>query len=180
MDEFSAALEKHLGSRVVGDPSDPATDIGPLISEQDAVRVESWVEEAVASGATVSIGGGRNGRVVTPTILTGVSGSMKVMTQEVFGPVVSICPFTELRTAIDQVNDTPFGLAAGIFTADIATALDAAEQIQVGTVHINAASSNRVDLMPFGGVKASGEGKEGPAYAIREMTDERLVTLGRP
>ncbi|TDO51705.1 aldehyde dehydrogenase family protein [Kribbella sp. VKM Ac-2527] len=104
---------------------------------------------------------------------------MNLMSEELFGPAVSIRRFSDLDRAIAEANETPYGLAAGIFTADVGIMLDAAELLRVGTVHINEASSNRVDLMPFGGVKASGEGKEGPAYAITEMTEERLITIGR-
>ena len=100
------------------------------------------------------------------------------MCQEVFGPLVSIRPFQDLDAAIDEINGTPYGLSAGIFTADIDRALTAAERIRMGSVHINETSSSRIDLMPYGGVKSSGMGKEGPRYAIEEMTEERLITLG--
>jgi succinate-semialdehyde dehydrogenase/glutarate-semialdehyde dehydrogenase len=102
------------------------------------------------------------------------------MCREVFGPVVSVVPFDDLPAAIDQINDTPYGLAAGIFTADLGNALTAAENLRMGSVHINETSSSRVDLMPYGGVKDSGMGIEGPRYAIEEMTEQRLITIGRP
>ena len=178
--EFTALLDKQLSVRPVGDPRDPGTVVGPVISLRDAERVDSWVQDAVKDGARLAYGGGRDDRVVRPTVLTNVTAAMKVFNTEVFGPVVSLRPFTDLGDAIAEVNDTPYGLAAGIFTAHIGNAVQAAENLRVGTVHINETSSARVDLMPFGGVKASGEGKEGPAYAIAEMTEERLVTLGRP
>ncbi|WP_026851536.1 aldehyde dehydrogenase family protein [Glaciibacter superstes] len=169
-----------LDKRVVGDPAATATDIGPLINEASASRVDAWIDEAVSEGAHKVYGGGREGRVVMPSVLTQVAPQMKVMSQELFGPAVMIRPFTALADAIDEVNDTPFGLSAGIFTSNIGTAMDAAEKIRMGSVHINASSSNRSDLMPFGGVKDSGEGHEGPAYAVREMTEQRLITIGRP
>jgi succinate-semialdehyde dehydrogenase/glutarate-semialdehyde dehydrogenase len=105
---------------------------------------------------------------------------MTVMCREIFGPVLALRPFDDLGQAIDEINDTPYGLAAGIFTADIGRALTAADRLRMGSVHINETSSSRVDLMPYTGVKASGTGVEGPRYAIREMSEERLVTLGRP
>jgi succinate-semialdehyde dehydrogenase/glutarate-semialdehyde dehydrogenase len=125
----------------------------------------------------VVAGGRRQGQVVEPTVLCGVRPDMEVHCREVFGPVVSIRPFTDLDQAIAEVNDTPYGLSAGIFTANLATALDAAEKLRMGSVHVNETSSNRVDLMPYGGVKSSGLGIEGPRYAIHEMTEHRLITL---
>jgi acyl-CoA reductase-like NAD-dependent aldehyde dehydrogenase len=178
-EEFLSTLATELDQRPAGDPRDPATVVGPVISARDADRVAGWVDEAVSGGARLAYGGGRDDRVVRPTVLTDVRDDMKVFAAEVFGPVVSVRPFTDLRDALDGVNATPYGLSAGIFTAALDTALLAAKTLRVGTVHINETSSARVDLMPFGGVKASGEGHEGPAYAIREMTEERLVTLGR-
>lgn len=175
--DFVTAVEKQLSTRSIGDPTDPSTFMGPVISLKDADRVSTWIDEAIDAGAEVACGGGRADRVITPTVLTNVSPGMKVMSTEVFGPVVSIRPFSVLRDAIAEANDTPYGLSAGIFTSDIGTALDAANQLRVGTIHINETSSARVDLLPFGGVKASGEGREGPAYAVMEMTEERLITM---
>lgn len=176
--DFVAALTAELSTRKAGDPSDPATFVGPVISERDAVRIESWVDEAVGAGADVVYGGGRNDRLVHPTVLSDVKPGMRVMSTEVFGPVVCIRPFDDLDAAIAEANDTPYGLSAGVLTSDIGTALHAATALRFGTVHINETSSARVDLLPFGGVKASGEGLEGPHYAVREMTEQRLVTLG--
>jgi acyl-CoA reductase-like NAD-dependent aldehyde dehydrogenase len=178
LDDVTKALTAELAPRQVGDPGDPKTFVGPVISQKDAERIEAWVDDAVKGGATVAYGGGRAGRVVNPVVLADVSPAMKVMTTEVFGPVVSLRPFTDLDAAIAEANDTPYGLSAGVFTASIANALAAADKLRFGTVHINEASSARVDLLPFGGVKASGEGREGPAYAVAEMTEERLVTIG--
>lgn len=175
--EFTARLIGATEALTVGDPRDPATDVGPMISEREALRAESWVREAVDGGATLLHGGRRDGAVLHPTILTGVDASMRVMREEIFAPVLSIVPFTSLDTAIAQVNATPFGLAAGIFTKDVTAALTAARRLHVGVVHVNEASSSRVDLMPFAGVKDSGTGREGPRYAMREMTEERLITL---
>jgi len=161
----------------VGDPHDRATDVGPLISETDARRAESWIQDAVAAGARILEGGRRVGALLYPTILANVQSSVRVVCEEVFAPVVSVIPFTSLDAAIEEVNSTPFGLASGIFTKDVASALTASRRLHVGIVHINEPSSSRVDLMPFGGVKDSGLGREGPKYAMQEMTEERLITI---
>ena len=160
-----------------GDPFDEDTVVGPLISEKEARRIESWIEEAVAQGARLLVGGPRQGAVVPPTLLTDISDSMQVGSCEIFGPVVCIVPFGSLDEAIDRVNATPFGLATGIFTNRLGDAMSAARRLEVGGVHINETSSSRVDLMPYGGSKDSGFGREGPRYAIHEMTEERLVSI---
>lgn len=175
--EFEERLVDAMAHLRVGDPSDPSTFVGPLISESEAIRVESWVQGAADAGARVLAGGDRAGRVVTPTLLTDVGPDMSVMCNEVFGPVVSLRPYQDLDPTIDEINDTPYGLAAGIFTQDVGIALNAAERLRVGSVHVNQTSSSRIDLMPYGGVKDSGFGHEGPKYAAREMTEERLVTI---
>jgi acyl-CoA reductase-like NAD-dependent aldehyde dehydrogenase len=177
-DEFAERLLALLSERHAGDPRAEDTFIGPLISPQAADRVESWVNAATAQGARLLAGGTRDRQVIEPTLLADVTGDMDVMCREIFGPVVSLRPFDQLQEAIDEANNTPYGLAAGIFTASLDRALQAADQLHVGTVHINESSSARIDLMPYGGVKRSGFGKEGPHYAIREMTEERLITLG--
>jgi acyl-CoA reductase-like NAD-dependent aldehyde dehydrogenase len=160
----------------VGDPHDPTTVIGPMISEKEAERALAWVDEARRQGAVVVLGGTREKALMQPTILSDVRPDMRVMCEEIFAPVLSIVPFDDLDDAITRVNSTPFGLAAGIFTRDIMRALSAARRLHVGVVHINEPSSSRVDLMPFSGVKNSGMGTEGPRYAMREMTEERLIT----
>ncbi len=176
--EFVTAMTSSLADKQVGDPRDPNTFIGPLIDANAADRVSSWIDRAASSGATVVTGGTRKGTLIEPTIVTDVALDMELMCREVFGPVVSIRPFDDLDAAVAEANDTPYGLAAGIFTSDVSRALNLARRMRVGTVHINDTSSARVDLMPFGGVKGSGHGHEGPAYAIKEMTEETLVTLG--
>jgi acyl-CoA reductase-like NAD-dependent aldehyde dehydrogenase len=180
IDEVGALLAGTLAERAVGDPTRAETFVGPVISTKDAKRVSSWVDEAVTGGARVISGGSREGNVVAPTVLCDVTADMTVMCREIFGPVVVLRPFEDLDTAIDEANNTPYGLAAGIFTRDISRALTAAQRLQMGSVHINETSSSRVDLMPYSGAKASGRGTEGPRYAIREMTEERLVTIGHP
>jgi acyl-CoA reductase-like NAD-dependent aldehyde dehydrogenase len=169
-----AALVKALP---YGDPSDDKTVVGPVISETAAKRIESWIEMAVKRGARCLVGGKRVGSVVPPTLLADVSVDTPLGCQEVFGPVLCIVPFDHLEEAIAKVNDTPYGLATGIFTKRLDGALYAARKLQVGGVHINETPSSRVDLMPYGGSKDSGFGREGPHYAIREMSEERMVTL---
>jgi succinate-semialdehyde dehydrogenase/glutarate-semialdehyde dehydrogenase len=151
--------------------------VGPVISAGDADRIQRAVDDAVKAGATVVAGGGRDGALVEPTVLTDVDPGMEIMARETFGPVVSIRPFDDYDAALAEANDTPYGLAAGIFTRDLDRALYGASRLRVGSVHINETSNSRLDLMPFGGVKDSGSGKEGPHHAIREMTEERLVTI---
>lgn len=177
LDTFVAALVDATSQAKVGDPRDPATLVGPMIGAREAERAESWVRESVAQGAKIVCGGRREGALFFPTILTDVTTRMRVMCAEIFAPVISIVPYDSLEAVIDDINATPYGLAAGIFSANINTAIKAARELQVGTVHINETSSSRVDVMPYGGTKDSGFGREGPKYAIREMTDERLVTL---
>lgn len=160
-----------------GDPRDDATVTGPLISEAEARRVEAWVEEAVAAGATRLVGGPRVGAVVPPTLIAGATTAMKLGCAEVFGPVLCLEPFNTLGEAIERVNGTPYGLATGLFTNRLGDAFAAARRLEVGGVHINETSSSRVDVMPYGGSKDSGFGREGPRYAVREMTEERVVSI---
>ena len=148
-----------------------------MISESEAKRAEEWIANAVTSGARIVEGGRRTGPLLYPTILADVRPEMRVVCEEIFAPVVSVIPFGSLDEAITQMNATPFGLAAGVFTQDINRAMNAFRQLHVGIVHINEPSSSRVDLMPFTGVKDSGLGREGPKYAMQEMTEERLVTI---
>jgi succinate-semialdehyde dehydrogenase/glutarate-semialdehyde dehydrogenase len=148
-----------------------------LISEAEARRVERSIAEAVAGGARLLAGGGRRGAVVEPTLLADLRPEMRVMREEIFGPVLALVPFARLEEAIARVNATPYGLATGIFTDSLEQALAAARSLEVGAVHVNETSSSRVDLMPYGGCKASGFGREGPRFAIREMSEERVVTI---
>jgi len=160
-----------------GDPLDRDTVVGPVISEGEAKRIESWINEAIARGAERLAGGARAGAVVPPTLLTHVNDSMQLGCKEIFGPVMALQPYDTLDEAIARVNATPFGLATGLFTNRMADALRAARELEVGGVHINETSSSRVDVMPYGGSKASGFGREGPHHAVREMSEERMVTL---
>lgn len=177
VDEFLKEITRQLESKSVGDPHKDDTFVGPLITAKETDRVESWVNEAISAGANAVFGGKRLGTVFGPTVLTNVNRTMTVMQKEIFGPVVTVRPFKDLDEAIAEANDTPYGLAAGIFTGSIERGLKAAEKLRFGSVHINETSSSRLDLYPYGGVKMSGHGKEGPRYAIMEMTEERLITI---
>ncbi len=177
VDKFKSALAENASQLKIGDPRHPATDIGPMISAEAADRALAWVSEAADQGAEIVAGGARSGNCLEPTILSNVDVSMRAVCEEIFAPVVSIVPFDEFDRVIDLVNSTPFGLASGIFTTNIDKGMSASRRVKVGTFHINDTSSNRVDLMPYGGVKDSGFGKEGPKYAIHDMTDEKLVTI---
>lgn len=161
----------------IGNPLDPATDVGPMISEGEAVRAEEWVTEAIAQGAKVLTGGKRNGAWFEPTILTNVQPQMKIVCLEAFAPVFSIVPYDEIREAISWVNDSTYGLQAGVFTNSMDIARLCALEIEVGGVIINDGATFRTDNMPYGGVKESGIGKEGPQYAVKEMTEEKLIVF---
>jgi acyl-CoA reductase-like NAD-dependent aldehyde dehydrogenase len=178
---LAGEVERQLAPKVralaCGDPADPQTFVGPLISEQEAIRVDAWIAEAVSRGARRLAGGPRQGASIPPTLLAGVDDSMKVGCREVFGPLVCVLPFDTLDEAIARVNATPYGLATGIFTNRLEDAFKAARRLEVGGVHVNETSSSRVDLMPYGGSKDSGFGREGPRYAVHEMTEERIVTF---
>ena len=160
-----------------GDPADPATVIGPMISPAHAQRAAAWIAQAVSEGAEILSGGRLNQALLEPTLLHRVTAQMKVVCEEIFAPVVSIVEFDQLDEAVAIANAQPFGLSVGVFTSNLHAAMNAAKQLRFGGIHINEASSARVDVMPIGGIKESGFGREGPAYAIREMTVERLVTI---
>lgn len=175
-DRFVASLVEATLRAQVGDPKDRGTLVGPMISMREAQRAAEWVGEAVTQGAQIACGGRREGALFFPTILLGVTPQMRVMCDEIFAPVICVVPYDSLDTAIREINATPYGLAAGLFTTNVNTAMSVARQLEVGTVHVNETSSSRVDIMPYGGIKDSGFGREGPKYAIQEMTNERLVT----
>jgi acyl-CoA reductase-like NAD-dependent aldehyde dehydrogenase len=176
-DTFVSFLIEKTKTFVIGDPLDEKTDVGPMIRLREAERVEAWVNEAVEQGAAIELGGKRDGSLYYPTILSNVNDDMKVCKQEVFGPVVSIAAYSEMDEVIARVNDSDYGLQAGLFTNDLQFAMKAAREIEVGGLIVNDASAYRVDHMPYGGVKNSGNGKEGPKYAIEEMTEERIIVF---
>lgn len=161
----------------VGDPFDPQTVVGPMIDDSSADRVEGWIEEAKKGGAKVILGGQRTGRLIEPTILTEVQREMKVNCLEVFGPLTCLQSYRDYGEALARVNDTDFGLQAGVFTQDIRRIYQAFETIEVGGLMINDYPTYRIDHMPYGGVKGSGFGREGLKYAIQEMTEPRLLVI---
>ena len=177
---YDRFLELFLG-RVwklrAGDPKDEETVIGPLIDERAARRVEEWIEEAVAHGAKVLAGGKRTGAVVDATVLADVTPAMKVSCQEVFGPVVTVSRYRRLDEAIAALNDSEYGLQAGVFTQNVGRIFAAYRDLEVGTVLANEIPTFRADHMPYGGVKDSGLGREGVRYAIEEMTELKLLVL---
>lgn len=175
--EFCRQAVAYTQNLVVGDPLDPVTDIGPMISEAEAKRTEEWVGAAVAAGASVLTGGKRQGAWFEPTILTDVVPTMKVVCQEAFAPLFSIIPYDTIEEAIDMVNDSVYGLHAGVFTGSLDIARLCAMKIETGGVIINDGATFRTDNMPYGGVKDSGIGREGPQYAVKEMTEERLIVF---
>jgi acyl-CoA reductase-like NAD-dependent aldehyde dehydrogenase len=177
-DAFCSTLAKLAGELVVGDPLDEDTDVSALITADDRDRVQSWVEEAVAGGAEVLAGGAARDGLLPPTVLRNVTPDMRVCRDEVFGPVVAVQAYTELDEALRLADDSRYGLQAGIFTARLDTALRAARELHYGTVLINEVPTWRADQMPYGGVRESGNTKEGPPSAVREMTEERLVVIG--
>ncbi|MCA4131670.1 aldehyde dehydrogenase family protein [Arthrobacter sp. M4] len=182
---FEKVLERVVeGTKALktGPKLDRATDVGPLISEAEARRVEEWVAEATAAGATLHAGGKRRGAYYEPTVLTDVPSKCRVIRDEVFGPVVSILPFIEVQDAIYAANNTEYGLQAGVFSQSIDQALAIADKLHVGAVVINETSDIRIDSMPFGGFKKSGVGREGVRHALREMTEPKniIINLGEP
>ena len=177
-EEFTAALVAHVETLVVGDPLDEATDVSALISTAERDRVEEWVSEAEAQGATIATGGRRQADgVLLPTVIANATPSMKVCAKEVFGPVVTITSYDTLDEAIALANDSEYGLQAAIFTADIAKGLKAVHALEYGGVLVNEVPTWRADQQPYGGVRDSGNTREGPAFAIKEMTEIRMVII---
>lgn len=174
-DAFLDKLLAQVEDLRVGDPSDPTTDVGPMIDDSEAERAENWIQEAVNSGAKLVHGGTREGAFIEPTVITNVSSDMKVVCEEIFAPVVTVMEFENIKDCLNEVNRSGYGLQGAIFTQNINTAFYAAKHMEVGGLMVNDASSYRVDLMPYGGVKNSGTGKEGPKYTIKEMTEEKLI-----
>ncbi len=180
LDEFTSQLVARVEALKVGDPLDPATDVGPMIDEGEAARVDAWVGEAVAAGAKVLTGGRRlGGALYAPTVLTDVSADAKVCAAEVFAPLVGIYRFERFEDALREVNRSAFGLQAGVFTSALEHALRAFDELEVGGVIVNDVPTWRIDQMPYGGVKDSGLGREGPRYTIEEMTEPRLLVINR-
>ena len=174
-EEFVAAVVAEVRKLKIGDPLDPTTDVGTLIDEVAAKRVESWIGEAVRGGARLLTGGRRTGAQIEPTVLADARADMKVVCDEVFGPVVSLLCYDDIDAVFRAISESRFGLQTGIFTASTALAIRAVRSLRTGGVIINGSSTWRTDQLAYGGVKDSGIGREGPRYAIRDMTEERIV-----
>jgi acyl-CoA reductase-like NAD-dependent aldehyde dehydrogenase len=177
-DAFLDELVPRVDALVVGDPLDEATDVSALISSGERERVESWIDEAVAAGAKVATGGIERNGVLAPTVLTNAQPDMKVCSQEVFGPVVAVQTYADVDDAFRLANETRYGLQAAIFTRDLPVALRAAHELDFGGVLVNEVPTWRADQMPYGGVRDSGNTREGPHYAVHEMTEAKLIVLG--
>jgi len=178
-DAFTERLVANAEALRVGDPLDPGTDVGPLITPGDRDRVKTWVEEAVDAGAELLTGGELvdEGRCLAPTLLGSPPRDVKVWCEEIFGPVATIDRYSSFEQALEMANDSKFGLQAGVFTRDIGRGLEAARALEFGGVLINEVPTFRADQMPYGGVKDSGNTREGPAFAVQELTEERFITL---
>ena len=176
-DEFLDRLKSGVEAISTGDQLQEGTGMGPMVRESDAIRVSDWIQEAVSGGARLITGGERDGAVVEPAVLADVDPDMRISRDELFGPAVAVSPFDDMDKAIELANDTRYGLSSGIFTQDIDRALRFASEVETGNVHINWGPQWRADLMPYGGLKDSGMGKEGPKYAVEEMTELKMVVV---
>jgi len=171
------ALRTEVQQLVAGDPLAEGTQVGPLIRERDAARVETWLGEAVTQGAELLCGGSREGAVVQPALLANVAPEMKLSCEELFGPALGVTLVTDVEAAIALANETRFGLSAAVFTQDIDRAMRFAREVDSGNLHINFGTAWRAEIMPYGGLKDSGFGKEGPRYAVQEMTESKMVVI---
>lgn len=176
-DAFLQRFVPKVEALVVGDPRQESTDVGPMISVQAAEKAEQAIRHAAITGATILTGGTRNGNYLSPTIMAGVQPEHALWCEEAFAPVVTVASYTDVDDAIERVNDSPYGLQAGVFTESMDLAMKAARLLEVGGVMINDVPTYRIDAMPYGGVKGSGIGREGVKYAIDELTDMRLVAF---
>jgi len=176
-DNFLDALTPKVKDIVIGNQADETTKMGPMIREADAIRVQEWISEAASSGARLLCGGGREGTLCEPAILADVDTKMRVSCQELFGPAVAVSRVNSIDEAINIANDTEYGLSAAIFTQDIDRAMRFAREVEAGSIHINWNTVWRTDSMPYGGLKDSGMGKEGPRYAVEEMTDMKTIVI---
>lgn len=174
-DEFKKKIIDAANSLVIGDPLEMRTDIGPMIDEKEIIRIQSWLKEAESEGAKILCGGQREGMVFKPTVIENVTEDMKIVKDETFAPTLSLIPFTDFKDAVSKLNNSVYGLQAGIFTDNVKNAYYAIDTLDVGGVMINDIPTFRIDLMPYGGMKSSGYGREGPRYAIEEMTEIKCV-----
>lgn len=179
-EEFSEKFVAAVQDLVVGDPLDEETDVGPVIDEGERERIEGWIEEAQTADARALTGASTADGVIQPTVLAGISPDMKVSCEEVFGPVVGMAPYETIDEAIELANSAPFGLQAGIFTSKVDHAMAWARRLEFGGVLINETPTFRADQQPYGGVKDSGNTREGPRYAVKSMTEPKLVVVDLP
>jgi acyl-CoA reductase-like NAD-dependent aldehyde dehydrogenase len=175
--KFTEVLIAGVSKLKTGDPLEESTDVGPLIRESDAIRAADWVQEAVRGGARLLCGGKRKGSILEPTVLTSTKSDMKVSCQEIFAPVVTVEPYTDFAAALREVNNSAYGLQAGLFTRDAKLIFQAYEELEVGGLIAGDVPTFRIDHMPYGGVKDSGLGREGVRYAIEEMTEPKLLVM---
>jgi acyl-CoA reductase-like NAD-dependent aldehyde dehydrogenase len=175
--KFTDLLLEGVKKLRTGDPLDESSDLGPLIRESDAIRASDWIQEAIRTGARLLCGGERRGSMLEPTVLTGTRPEMKVNCQEIFAPVVTVEPYDDFNQALRQINNSPYGLQAGIFTRDAKLIFTAYEELEVGGLIAGDVPAFRIDHMPYGGVKDSGLGREGLRYAIEEMTEPKLLVM---
>ncbi|MSQ07675.1 MAG: aldehyde dehydrogenase family protein [Dehalococcoidia bacterium] len=175
--DFLDALVHPTRALTTGNPLDESVRMGPMIREADAIRVSQWIAEAVEQGARIVVGGEREGTMHAPTVIADATPDMRISREELFGPAVAVSPFNDIDEAIAMANDSRFGLSAGIFTQNVDWALKFAREVESGNLHINSSPQWRADLMPYGGLKDSGMGKEGPGYAVMEMTELKMVVF---
>jgi acyl-CoA reductase-like NAD-dependent aldehyde dehydrogenase len=175
--DFLAALKPRVEALTPGNQLDEKVKVGPMVREKEAIRVDEWIREAVGSGARLVTGGQRRGAIYAPTIVADVKPEMRISSDELFGPAVAVTPFDDIDQAITLANDSRYGLSAAIFTENLEHAMKFAREVQSGNLHVNWGPQWRADLMPYGGLKESGFGKEGPRYAVEEMTELKLVVL---
>jgi acyl-CoA reductase-like NAD-dependent aldehyde dehydrogenase len=176
-DDYLERLLPKVEQLVLGDPADEETDAGPVIDEGARERILEWIDEARSAGAEILTGGELEGELIRPTVIANAGSDLKVSCEEVFGPVVTVNSYDALDEAIELANGTRYGLQGGIFTSNVQTAFRAAQELDFGGVTVNEAPTFRADQMPYGGVKDSGNTREGPAYAVRELTEQRVVVL---
>lgn len=177
IEPFTSYLRQEVAQLKIGNPLAADTDVGCMVNEQAAIRIMQWIEEAMANGAELMLGGKRFGATVEPTILLNPSRNTKVVCEEVFGPIVSVIPYKTIEEAIAETNNSSFGLQAGIFTENLDVAYQVSRELEVGGVVINGTSNFRLDHWPYGGVKNSGIGREGPRYAIEDMMETKMIVL---
>jgi acyl-CoA reductase-like NAD-dependent aldehyde dehydrogenase len=176
-DEMKQSLVMQAGKIKFGNPNEDDTIVGPMITEDEAKRAESWIMEAKNAGAKILCGGKRMGAVLEPTIIENAGNNLNVKCNEVFAPVITIEKYSSFEKAVDEINNSRFGLQAGVFTYDMRKIMFAYENIHTGGVIINDVSAYRMDSMPYGGAKDSGNAREGVAYAIKEMTEEKILVM---